>query len=336
MLVDGEDRIGFISEQAALRLMGGEVPPRLRLDDVSPALAELLARWREGIDDDALLQRSFDGLETLQLRIRALEGDRFGMVVIAVEEQRSARQEATPAAAAPMPAVASMQVAVQSEQIPRAVSAPAASMAVNMPLGAALMASAPAVMSASLANAQSVPASRPRPPEERLTDDDPRLRIIIGGALQVARRPVQRAQQFELGSWCKEFLTEFWPTMQIGPQILQLRVAQQGIFVKADPAHLQQLLWKLCDDLLKYARNSTAEPVEIRIARSRTTRRSYLDVIDRGRPAAPGVSRTFEPFVAAGKVGPGINLYVSRELQPDTTPQSVRAGGGVVFRLVFG
>ncbi len=107
--------------------------------------------------------------------------------------------------------------------------------------------------------------------------------------------------------------------------------------MRADPAHLHKLLWTLCNDLLKYGRATNAcDPVEIRVGRSATTQRRYLDVIDRGSAVGPVDSkRVFEPFLSAGKAGTGISMFVSRELSPgvrsgannDPAPVAVSCSG---------
>jgi PAS domain-containing protein len=198
---------------------------------------------------------------------------------------------------------------------------------------------------ASTAAATASQSRRPKPPPVRppgsmLTNNDPSLRIIIGNALQLGRRDSLRLERVDLASWCKEFVTEFWQTEDIDADILRLSAPRESVPVRADPAHLHKLLRTLCSDLLKYGRASNAtDPVEIRVGRSSTTQRRYLDIIDRGSAIGPADSkRVFEPFLAVGKVGTGISLFVSRELSPGVhsgANHDPRPGGGVVFRLVF-
>ncbi len=197
-------------------------------------------------------------------------------------------------------------------------------------------ASAPATTAAQPRRAQ--PPTRP--PGNMLTNNDPRLRIIIGNALQFGKRESVRLERVDLASWCKEFLTEFWQTQDIDADTLRLSAPRENVPVRADPAHLHKLLWTLCNDLLKYGRATNAyDPVEIRVGRSATTQRRYLDVIDRGSAIGPADSkRVFEPFLSAGKAGTGISMFVSRELSPGVRSganNDPRPGGGVVFRLVF-
>lgn len=184
------------------------------------------------------------------------------------------------------------------------------------------------------------PQQPPRPPGSTLTNNDPRLRIIIGNALQFGRRESVRLERVDLASWCKEFLTEFWQTEDIDADTLRLTAPRESVPVRADCAHLHKLLWTLCTDLLRYGRASNAtDPVEIRVGRSATTQRRYLDVIDRGSAIGPAdPKRVFEPFLSAGQAGTGIAMFVSRELSPGVRSganNDPRPGGGVVFRLVF-
>jgi hypothetical protein len=191
-------------------------------------------------------------------------------------------------------------------------------------------------------SAPSVPVRRepPKPASSMLTQDDPRLRIIIGNALQFGRAETPRLERVDLASWTKEFVSEFWLTEEIDAETLRLNVPRENLPVRADPAHLHKLVWTLCSDLLKYGRASNAtDPVEVRVGRSAKTQRRYLDIIDRGTAVGPADSkRVFEPFMNAGKVGAGIGIFVSRELSPGIgsgANNDPRPGGGVVFRLVF-
>lgn len=179
-----------------------------------------------------------------------------------------------------------------------------------------------------------------RPPGSMLTNTDPNLRIIIGNALQFGRRESARLERVDLTAWCKEFITEFWQTEEVDSDTLRLNAPRESVPVRADPAHLHKLLRTLCNDLLKYGRASNStDPVEVRVGRSATTQRRYLDIIDRGSAVGPVDSkRVFEPFLSLGKAGTGIAMFVSRELSPGIRSganSDPRPGGGVVFRFVF-
>lgn len=173
-----------------------------------------------------------------------------------------------------------------------------------------------------------------------LTNADPRLRTILANALQPGRRDSMRLERVELAAWCKEFLTEFWTLEEVDADALRLSAPREAVPVRADPTQLHKVVWTLCADLLKYGRASNStDPVEIRVGRSVKTQRRYLDVIDRGSAVGPAdAKRVFEPFLAAGRAGTGIAMFISRELSPGVNSganNDPRPGGGVVFRLVF-
>ncbi len=60
-----------------------------------------------------------------------------------------------------------------------------------------------------------------------LTNNDPRLRIIIGNALQFGKRESVRLQRVDLASWSKEFLTEFWQAEEIDSETLRLSAPRE-------------------------------------------------------------------------------------------------------------
>jgi signal transduction histidine kinase len=229
------------------------------------------------------------------------------------------------------------QPKAQSKPQPKVQPKPQPKAQPKLPPAPAVAAPPPPAPSAPPAPARREP---PKPPSSMLTKDDPRLRIIIGNALQFGRADSPRLERVDLASWTKEFVSEFWLTEEIDQDTLRLNVPRESLPVRADPTHLHKLVWTLCSDLLKYGRASNAtDPVEVRVGRSTKTQRRYLDIIDRGTAVGPADSkRVFEPFMNAGKVGSGIGIFVSRELSPGIgsgANNDPRPGGGVVFRLVF-
>jgi hypothetical protein len=217
---------------------------------------------------------------------------------------------------------------------------PAATVFREVPPPSRVEAPVPRQMRAAAERRVNAVVQSPRKRVESVTSTDRRLRIIVGNALQFGRRDSARVERVDLAAWSKEFITEFWQAEEIDAATVRLSAPRDTVYVRVDPAHLHRLLWTLCGDLLKYGRIDRApDPVELRVGRSATTQRRYLDVIDRGRIASmPDARRVFEPFMAVGKVGAGIALFVSRELAPgsrSSAASELRPGGGVVFRFVF-
>ena len=111
-------------------------------------------------------------------------------------------------------------------------------------------------------------------PQERrltsiITNNGERVSSIIDNVLQLSRRDSTRQERIELNGWLKEFLGEFRETTQTDERILRMMPAENDIDVRVDPSHLQQLMWNLCENALKYGRlPGSSEPIEIRTAES--------------------------------------------------------------------
>ena len=112
-----------------------------------------------------------------------------------------------------------------------------------------------------------------------------------------------------------------------------------GWLAVADGDQLDQVLWALLDNAVKYGGRA---PVAVSIARDESARRLRLTIADGG----PGVSdvdreRLFGRFVRGGETategGSGLGLYVSRELcramDGDLTLEPAAEGRGAAFTI---
>ncbi len=112
-----------------------------------------------------------------------------------------------------------------------------------------------------------------------------------------------------------------------------------GWLAVADPDQLDQVLWALLDNALKYGAGS---PIRATVAHDEAARRSHLSIADGG----PGISaddreHLFERFVRGSGSSPdggsGLGLYVSRELcramGGDLILEPWRAGRGATFTV---
>jgi len=107
----------------------------------------------------------------------------------------------------------------------------------------------------------------------------------------------------------------------------------------ADPQQLQQVVWNLVQNALRYGR-MPGEPARVMVV----TRQGehgvpILEVIDRGPGIAPKVAaQIFEPFYTTHEYGTGLGLYLARQMSESNQAalEYVRvAGGGSCFRLVL-
>jgi two-component system sensor histidine kinase PilS (NtrC family) len=140
-----------------------------------------------------------------------------------------------------------------------------------------------------------------------------------------------------LRGWLEDFLDEFCATMQCAPERFTISGTKAPIEVRVDSSQLHQVVWNLCDNVLKHSPADV--PIEVRYGRISAGARPYLEIADRG-PGVPAehVERIFEPFFSSGHGGTGLGLFLARELAQTngaTLLYEPRAGGGSLFRLVF-
>jgi anti-sigma regulatory factor (Ser/Thr protein kinase) len=115
----------------------------------------------------------------------------------------------------------------------------------------------------------------------------------------------------------------------------------QGWLAVADADQLDQVLWALLDNAVKYGQH---RPINVEVAVDEPLGRLNLTIIDHG----PGVSdqdrpRLFDRFArgagASAEDGSGLGLYVSRELcramAGDLVIEPNRAGVGAVFTVAL-
>jgi two-component system sensor histidine kinase PilS (NtrC family) len=167
-----------------------------------------------------------------------------------------------------------------------------------------------------------------------------RLNEIIENILQLSRRERLRPETLDLGRWAHGFVEEYRQGNDLGADTLRV-VASSGLPVAAvaDPQQLQQVVWNLVQNALRYGR-LPGEPARVLVV----TRQGehgvpILEVIDRGPGIAPKVAaQIFEPFYTTHEYGTGLGLYLARQMS-DANQASLEyvrvAGGGSCFRLVL-
>jgi signal transduction histidine kinase len=131
-----------------------------------------------------------------------------------------------------------------------------------------------------------------------------------------------------------------WEALGAADVSLELRDRAGGWLAVADPDQLDQVLWALLDNAVKYGGRSG--PVEVTIACDEAGNRLRATIADHG----PGVSpadrrRLFSRFSRGARrpsgEGTGLGLYVSRELLRamggDLVLEPARRGKGAAFTL---
>jgi two-component system sensor histidine kinase PilS (NtrC family) len=164
-----------------------------------------------------------------------------------------------------------------------------------------------------------------------------RLNEIIENILQLSRRERSRPETLDLSKWVHHFVTEYRQGNDLGSDILRGVSGSEPVAAVADPQHLQQVIWNLVQNALRYGR-MPGEPARVMVvARHSEAGIPILEVIDRGPGIPPKVAaQIFEPFFTTHEYGTGLGLYLARQMTEanQAALEYVRvAGGGSCFRI---
>jgi signal transduction histidine kinase len=188
---------------------------------------------------------------------------------------------------------------------------------------------------------------------EQLADDRPdrRLGIIAEQSERLSRMVRQlltvtrlesgilrpRSEVLSLGTRVRKA----WEALGVDDVDFDFQDRAEGWLAIADPDQLDQVLWALLDNAVKYGRGT---PIVASSGVDEATGRLRLTILDHG----PGIAeadrdRLFSRFERGGEAAPdggsGLGLYVSRELcrtmDGDLVLESAATGRGAAFTIVL-
>lgn len=170
-----------------------------------------------------------------------------------------------------------------------------------------------------------------------ILDNTARLNRIVLDVMQLNRRDRVQSEVISLAEKLPHFIEGLHHTEGVAQEVFSIEVGS-ACEVDFDRGHLDQVLWNLCRNALRYCRKHPGS-VKLR-ARCSDERGVVLDVVNDG-PVIPTdiVQQLFEPFFTTSVGGTGLGLYLARELceangaSLEYVPQSA---DGVCFRIVFG
>ena len=166
-----------------------------------------------------------------------------------------------------------------------------------------------------------------------------RLNEIIENILQLSRRERSRPETLDLNAWVLAFVDEYRDSNDIGGDSLRPVVQNNEVAAVADPQHLQQVVWNLVQNALRYGR-LPGEPARVLVvARIDNSGAPLLEVADRG-PGIPQkvAAQIFEPFFTTHEYGTGLGLYLAKQMceaNQATLEYVPVAGGGSCFRIIL-
>lgn len=308
LVVDADGRIRT-HNAAARRLLG--MPPDgdgVRLEAVSPLMAERLRAWRErGEAAEPVLDPS-RGTEVMP-RFTPLGREAGSPVLVAIEDTAELRRHAQQIKLA---ALGRLSASIAHE--------------IRNPLSAILQAGQLLAEDAGR-DAQTT----------RLLDlilrHSQRIERIVTDVLTLSRRDAAREQPIALS----EFLAEaarVWREARPGRSgRLHLEQVDAQLVVRFDPDHLQQILHNLWDNALAHG----GRTVTVRCAAVAAAGLVRIDIADDG-PGVPEALReqVFEPFFTTAHGGTGLGLFIARELCEYNRARLLLtdSGPGAVFRIL--
>ena len=167
-----------------------------------------------------------------------------------------------------------------------------------------------------------------------------RLNEIIENILQLSRRERSRPETLDLNAWALNFVEEYTESNDLGRDTLRAIVQPQAVEAVIDPQHLQQVVWNLVQNALRYGRMPGDAARVMLISRSASDAGPpLLEVVDRG-PGIPTkvAAQIFEPFYTTHEYGTGLGLYLCKQMcdanQAELEYVPV-AGGGSCFRITL-
>ena len=316
LVVDTQDRVRLINESAAQMLGDRSAYPGALLGEASPRLLYLLETWRQRAGAVATAPQTFtaaDGARVIEPHFAPLGASEPAPILVFLEDTSLITEKVQQSKLA---ALGRLSAGIAHE--------------IRNPVGA-------------MSHAGQLLAESPHlaAEDKRLTEiicaNSARVSDIINNVLRLSRREATQLERLSLGAWIEDFRDEFCATMQCPPERLTISGSEAQIEVRVDSSQLHQVVWNLCDNVLRHAPPEV--PIEIRYGRISSGSRPYLEVADRG----PGVElqhieRIFEPFFSGGHGGSGLGLFLAKELAQTngaTLLYEPRPGGGSIFRMVF-
>jgi two-component system sensor histidine kinase PilS (NtrC family) len=299
VIQDMQDGVLVVDERGVIRQINrraveilGPIPKsgrELILNDYAPALAERLQRWRE--DPEA----GFDPLRTVLTH--KLAGARFVPVgrtrnvgaVVFLEDLSRIQAEAQQMKLA---AMGRLTANIAHE--------------IRNPLSAINHAAELLLEEPQLNETQ----------QRLLTivhDNTQRLDRMVQDVLKLNRRDRAHRETFRMGDFLRTFMAQFCQIEKVPEDVISLTI-EQDASVTFDRSHLNQVMWNLCRNALRYCQR---RPGSIRIVLDAGALGNALELhIHDDGPGVPEAIRPhlFEPFFTTAASGTGLGLYIAREI----------------------
>ncbi|MEH6456704.1 MAG: ATP-binding protein [Cocleimonas sp.] len=169
-----------------------------------------------------------------------------------------------------------------------------------------------------------------------------RMNGTIESVLNLSRKNNPKRENIRLKLWLNEFISDFVMQSSLTKKQISLFLDMPDASIQFDPTHLHQVMWNLCRNAEKYARENVSElMIDIQGTHPSHTRDIVLSIIDNGKGVPDkNIERLFEPFFTTSSQGEGtgLGLFMARELclSNSASLEYIKLpAGGSCFRLVF-
>ncbi len=165
-----------------------------------------------------------------------------------------------------------------------------------------------------------------------------RANDVVENILQLSRRERSRPESIDLNAWILAFVEDYKQSNDLGGDHLRAVTQNRSIEAMVDPQHLQQVVWNLVQNALRYGRQPN-QPARVNVVARLAADKGppLLEIIDRGPGIPPKVAtQIFEPFFTTHEYGTGLGLYLAKQMS-EASQASLEyvpiAGGGACFRI---
>ncbi|MDC8015820.1 sensor histidine kinase [Tahibacter soli] len=167
-----------------------------------------------------------------------------------------------------------------------------------------------------------------------------RANDVVENILQLSRRERSRPELVDINAWVVNFVDEYKASNDLGQDHLRPVTQPRLVDGLVDPQQLQQVVWNLVQNALRYGR-LPAEPARVAVIARLLGEKGppVVEVVDRGPGIPPKVAaQIFEPFFTTHEYGTGLGLYLARQLceaNQAALEYVPVAGGGSCFRITL-
>lgn len=311
IVIDDLGRICQVNK-AAQQLLNQKLPANNLLKTVCPDISSYLADWASNPENNGQLYRPPAGDMDILLNFKRLRHAGTMTILVILEDATLTSQRAQQLKLA---SLGRLTASIAHE--------------IRNPLGA--------ISHASQLLAES----------EQITGADQRLLNIIGkqcqrvnaiveSVLQLSRQKAAQTTALILDQWLLDFLQELKEHRHLQNHQIATDL-DAGVQIIFDPIHLQQVMWNLADNGLRYA--TTPPLLAFKMGFNQQSQRVYLDIKDSGQGIDDSIrQQLFEPFSTSEVKGTGLGLYICREIcsaNKATLHLTENTPSGCCFRIYF-